>query len=276
LTSRAGLIPISHSQDTVGPIARTVADAAVVLGALTGVDANDPATAASAGNFSGDYTQFLELEGLRGARIGVPREVYFGYNTEVDQIIETALATMQAAGALIIDPADIPTALDMKNGAGEFEVLLYEFKANLNQYLASRVPNTNDPELPQPRSLADIIAFNEANAELEMPFFKQEIFYAAEAKGPLTEPAYQEALATNRWLSQQAGIDAVMDQYQLDALVAPTGSPAWPIDPVRGDLVSGGSASPAAMAGYPLITVPAGYISGLPDNLRCAPIYSGC
>jgi amidase len=158
LTSRAGLIPISHSQDTVGPIARTVADAAVVLGALTGVDARDPATGASADNFSGDYTQFLELEGLRGARIGVPREVYFGYNTEVDQIIETALATMQAAGALIIDPADIPTALDMKNGAGEFEVLLYEFKANLNQYLASRVPNTNDPELPQPRSLADIIA----------------------------------------------------------------------------------------------------------------------
>jgi amidase len=267
LTSRAGLIPISHSQDTVGPIARTVADAAVVLGALTGVDARDPATGASADNFSGDYTQFLELEGLRGARIGVPREVYFGYNTEVDQIIETALATMQAAGALIIDPADIPTALDMKNGAGEFEVLLYEFKANLNQYLASRVPNTNDPELPQPRSLADIIAFNEANAELEMPLFKQEIFYAAEAKGPLTEPAYQEALATNRWLSQQAGIDAVMDQYQLDALVAPTGSPAWPIDPVRGDLVSGGSASPAAMAGYPLITVPAGYISGLPVGI---------
>ncbi len=267
LTSRAGVIPVAHSQDTVGPITRTVADAALVLGALTGLDARDPATAASSNASLRDYTQFLDPDGLRDARIGVARDVYFGYNADVDQIIETAIVALQAAGAVIVDPADIPTARDMANGVGEFEVLLYEFKANLNQYLASRVPSTDNAATSIPRSLADLIAFNEANAAIEMPHFEQEIFYAAEAKGPLTEPAYRETLATNLRLSRRDGIDAVMTQYQLDALIAPTGTPAWPIDPDRGDLVQGSSASPAAMAGYPLITVPAGDISGLPLGL---------
>jgi amidase len=267
LTSRAGVIPISHSQDTVGPIARTVTDAALVLSALTGIDGRDPATRAAAHKSGDDFTQYLDPDGLRNARIGVPRQVYFGYNSEVDQIIEAAMATMSAAGAVMVDPADIPTAREMEDGVGEFEVLLYEFKANLNRYLAGRVPAVDRTDRALPQSLADIIAFNEARPELELPHFGQEIFYAAEAKGPLTEPAYQQALAANLQRSRRDGLDAVMDRYQLDALVAPTGPPAWPTNPDQGDVVQGGSSSPAAMAGYPLVSVPAGFISGLPVGI---------
>lgn len=267
LTSRAGVIPVAHSQDTVGPITRTVADAAVMLGALTGVDPRDPATQDSAGKYYNDYTQFLDLNGLRGARIGIPREVYFGYDSRADAIIETAIEAVRHAGAVIIDPADIPTAQTLKNGRNEREVLLYEFKVDLEQYLAGRVAHPNYAGQPIPRNLADLIAFNEANADLEMPTFKQEKFEAAQAKGPLTEPTYLEALAANHRLSQEQGIDAVMSQYRLDALVAPTTSPAWPTDYVSGNIVHGSSSSPAAVAGYPLITVPAGYVSGLPVGL---------
>ena len=267
LTSRAGVIPVAHSQDTIGPISRTVADAAILLGALTGIDSRDPATQTSAKNFYRDYTQFLDPNSLHGARIGIPREVYFGYDSRVDAIIETAIEAMRNAGAVIIDPADIPTAQTLKIWRGEREVLLYEFKADLEQYLAGRVAHPDYPDHPIPRTLADLIVFNEANAHLEMPYFKQEKFEAAQAKGPLSEPAYQEALAANHRLSREQGIDAVISQYQLDALVAPTTSPAWPTDYVNGDTGHGSSSSPAAMAGYPLITVPAGFVSGLPVGL---------
>lgn len=267
LTSRAGVIPIAHSQDTVGPHGRTVADAAALLGALTGVDPRDPATAESDGKFYKDYTAFLDPTALQGARIGVARGNFWGYSPEADAICEAAIEAMRAAGAEIIDPADIPTAQEIATGPGEFEVLLYEFKADLNQYLATRVPDERYPDRPVLRTLAEIIAFNEANADVEMPYFGQEIFLLAEEKGPLTEPAYLEALATNRRLGREEGIDKVMNELQLDALVAPTGSPAWPTDLINGDHFLGASSSPAAVAGYPLISVPAGYSFGLPVGI---------
>ena len=259
LTSRAGVIPISRSQDTVGPLARTVADAAAVLSALAGPDPRDPMTAASAGNVSDDYTQYLNKNGLAGARIGVPRTGgYWGYSPEADAIVEAAIAAMRDQGAEIIDPANIPTAEQIASDPSEFTVLLYEFKSDLNAYLA-----TVGPQVPV-RTLADLIDFNNANASVEMPYFGQEIFIMAEALGPLTEQAYIDALTTSRSLSRAQGIDAVMDQYNLDALVAPTGSPAWPTDLINGDHFLGASSSPAAMAGYPLVSVPAGYSYGLP------------
>jgi amidase len=257
LTSRAGVVPIAHSQDTVGPMARTVADAAIALGALTGVDLRDPATGASIGKFRTDYTRDLNPEGLKGARIGIPRKAYFGYSEETDAIAEQAIRALSRAGATIIDPADIPTAEAIYSDPAEFDVLLYEFKADLQAYLATRrgVPI---------RTLAEAIEFNKKNAEQELKYFGQELFLLAEAKGPLTEPAYQEALERSHRLSRTEGIDAVMDKYELDALVAPTGTPTWPIDLINGDHFLGASSSPAAMAGYPLITVPAGFSYGLP------------
>jgi amidase len=267
LTSRAGVIPIAHSQDTVGPHGRTVADAAAVLGALTGVDARDSATAESAGKFYTDYTQFLDPNGLRGARIGVARQVFFGYSPEADKIIEAAIATIKALGAIVIDPADIPTAQEIATGPSEFEVLLYEFKADLNAYLATRVPNAAHANVPVLCTLAQIIAFNEQIAANELPYFGHEIMELAQEKGPLTEQAYLDALATNRRLGGKDGIDAVMDQFQLDAIIAPTGQPSWPIDLVNGDHFLGASSSPAAIAGYPLVTVPAGYSFGLPVGI---------
>lgn len=260
LTSRAGVIPIAHSQDTVGPHGRTVADAAALLGALTGVDPRDPATQESAGHAETDYTRFLDPAGLRGARIGVAREGYFGYSDEADAIVEAAIEAMRQLGAEIVDPADIPTAQAMTEEPGEFEVLLYEFKTDLNAYLAERGD-------PQAGSLADLIRFNEEHAAEEMPYFGQEIFLLAEAKGPLTDQVYLEALAKNRRLSREEGIDAVMETHRLDALVAPTGSPPWMIDVVNGDLFLGASSGPAALAGYPIVTVPAGYSYGLPVGI---------
>jgi amidase len=256
LVSRTGIIPISHTQDTAGPMTRTVADAAVLLGALTGADPADAATVVSTGKRESDYTRALKLDGLKGARIGVARKRYFGYSPMTDKVIDRAIADMKAQGATIIDPADIPTAARLDDC--EFEVLLYEFKADLNKYLASR-----GPSVPV-HSLEDLIAFNQREREREMPYFEQEILVNAEKKGALTAPAYKKALTTCRARSRTLGIDAVMTKFRLDAIVAPTGSPAWPTDLVNGDHFLGASSTPAAVAGYPSITVPAGFVHGLP------------
>lgn len=260
LVSRTGVIPIAHSQDTVGPMCRTVADAAAVLGAIVGPDPEDSATAESVGRFHTDYTQFLDPNGLKGARIGVARQVYFGYSPEADRIIEEAIQVMRDLGAEIIDPADIPTAREIATFEAELEVLLYEFRHDIDAYLARLI------ESPV-RTLEDLIAFNEAHADEELRYFGQELFLLAQQKGPLTDEAYRKALEKNRRLGRQDGIDAVMEQYQLDAIVAPTGSPAWKIDLINGDHFLGASSSPAAIAGYPLITVPAGYAFGLPVGI---------
>ena len=256
LVSRVGIIPIAHSQDTAGPMARSVRDAAVLLSALAGVDPRDGATAASAGNGAADYTKFLDPNGLRGARIGVARK-YFGSNDAQDVLMNTLIAAMKRQGADIVDPADLPT--HGKFDDTEFLVLLYELKADLNAYLAAR-PGA-------PGSLKDLIAFNDNNREKEMPYFGQDIFIKAEAKGPLTSKEYIDALDANHRLSRQEGIDAVMDQFHLDAIMAPTAGPAWLTDLANGDHAVGGSSNAAAVAGYPDITVPAGFVFGLPVGI---------
>ncbi len=256
LISRSGIIPIAHSQDTAGPMARTVTDAAILLTTLAGPDPRDAATAQAAGHLHADYMRFLKPDRLRGARLGVARK-FFGYNREVDRLMEAALDQMKRQGAVLVDPVEIPHSGNLP----EFEVLLYEFKADLNAYLAGL-----SPELPV-HSLKDVIAFNEKNAAREMPYFGQEIMTMAEAKGPLTDKAYLDALAKCRRLGRTEGLDAVMRTHQLDAIVAPGGGPAWLTDWVNGDHDSGGSSSPAAIAGYPNITVPAGFVHGLPVGL---------
>lgn len=262
LTSRAGVVPISHTQDTIGPHGRTVADAAAVLGALVGVDPRDPATAKSAGKFRTDYTVFLDPTALRGAKIGVARKGVTGYSEETDAIFEAALQAMKDAGAQVFDPIDIPTIDDIGSSPDELDVLLYEFKADLNAYLAAL-----GPAAPI-KSLADAIAFNQAHADREMPFFLQELFLASQAKGPLTEQAYLDALARDIKRGGADGIDAALAQQGgLDAIVAPTGSPAWPTDLISGDHFIGASSSPAAIVGYPLVTVPMGSSFGLPVGL---------
>lgn len=260
LLSRSGIIPISHNQDTPGPHARVVADAAAILGAMVGVDPEDPATAPSEGRAYTDYTQFLDPNGLQGARIGVARQSVTGYSEETDRLFEQAIQAMRDAGAIIIDPADIPTINEITTGPTELTVLLYDFKHDLNAYLAAR----NDPDI---RTLADLIAFNEENAEQELRWFGQELFLMAQEKGELTDPEYIEALETNHRLGRTEGIDAVLQAHQLDAIVAPTGSPAWTTDLVNGDHFLGASSSPAAIAGYPLISVPMGFAFGLPVNI---------
>jgi amidase len=258
LVSRAGIIPIAHSQDTAGPMARTVRDAALLLGALAGVDARDRATAAARTRLQTDYTRFLDADGLRGARIGVARN-HFGFLPAVDRLMEDALDAMRRAGATIVDPAKVATAGTFDDS--ELEVLLYEFKADLNAYLAEL------PASAPARTLAGLIAYNEAHPSEEMPYFGQELFVRAQAKGPLTSPQYRAALARNHRLARTEGIDATMDRHQLDALVAPTGGPAWPTDPLNGDHFAGGSSTPAAVAGYPNVQVPAGYVRGLPVGI---------
>jgi amidase len=256
LISRSGIIPISHSQDTAGPMARTVADAAALLTAMAGIDPADPATRRSTAANGRDYSKSLDAGALKGARIGVARKQYFGYSEPTDEVIEAAIADMKAQGAVIVDPANIPTASKM-DGC-ENEVLLYEFKADLNRYLRAL-----GPEAPV-HSLTELIAFNSREKPREMPFFGQELLLSAEKKGPLTTPAYRAALTKCRALARGQGIDPVMQQLRLDALVAPTGGPAWTTDLVNGDHFSGASSTPAAVAGYPSITVPAGEVFGLP------------
>ena len=257
LISRSGIIPIAHSQDTAGPMARTVADAAALLTALAGSDADDAATAEAAKRASADYTKFLDANGLRGARIGVVRK-YFGFSEAVDKALETALEAMQHAGAVLVDPVEIESI--GKLDATEVDVLLAEMKADMNAYLAKR------PNAPV-HTLQDIIAFNYKNRTKEMPYFGQDFLVKSQAKPPLTDKKYLDTLAGNRRLAREEGIDAVMEKHNLDALVAPTGGPAWVIDLVTGDHFGGGSSQLPAVAGYPNINVPAGFIFGLPIGL---------
>jgi amidase len=258
LISRTGVIPISHTQDTPGPMGRTVRDAAILLGALTGVDPQDRATAAGAGKGMTDYTSALDPNGLKGARIGVVRK-YFGFLPSVDALMEGALDVLKRQGAVLVDPANIETI--GKFDDAEFTVLLYELKADLNAYLMRLGPGA------QVRSLKDVIAYNERNKKTEMPHFGQETFLKAEAKGPLTSKEYLAALAKCQRLSRKEGIDAVMQKNTLDALVAPTDAPGWLTDLIDGDHYLGGSSTGAAVAGYPSVTVPAGFVSGMPVGI---------
>ena len=256
LVSRAGVIPIAHSQDTAGPMCRSVADAAALLGAMTGVDRRDPATADSQGHVAPDYTAFLDPNGLRGARVGVrPRT---GNNPVINQLVEDAIKVLRDHGAEVIDPANIETAGQL--GTNERTVLEYEFKADLNAYLATMPPNVRN------RTLADLIAFNEANKDREMPFFGQEIFLASQARGPLTAQEYLDARAKCIELTRAKGIDATMDQHRLDAMMGPSGGPAGLVDLVTmgGGGGGGGSSQFPAVSGYPHITVPAGFHHGMP------------
>ena len=258
LWSRSGIIPIAHSQDTAGPMTRSVADAAVILGLLTGIDPADEASGKSAGNMQHDYTRYLDAGGLKNARIGVARN-FFGFHDKVDQLMEAAIVNMREQGAVIIDPANIETVGDINRY--EFDILLYEFKADLNRYLSGLAPAIKN------RSLKDLIAFNDAARDREMPWFGQDIFLKAEEKGPLTDEAYTGALANLKRLAGSDGIDATLQKNNLDAIVAPTGGPAWNTDWVNGDHYSGGSSSPSACAGYPAITIPAGHVFGLPVGI---------
>jgi len=258
LVSRSGIIPISHTQDGAGPMCRTVRDAAILLGALTGVDPEDSATVASQGKSYSDYAQFCDPNGLKGARIGVARK-YAGFSDPVDALLEHSLDALKKAGATLVDPADIETL--GKFGDSELLVFLYELKADLNAYLARLGPGA------PVRTLKDIIDFNERNRQKEMPYFGQDMFIKSEAKGPLTEKEYLDALAKNHQLARVEGIDALMDKHKLDAIVAPTGGPAWLTDLVNGDAFAGGSSNAAAVAGYPNINVTAGFISGLPVGI---------
>jgi amidase len=258
LVSRSGIIPISHSQDGAGPMCRTVKDAAILLGALTGADPEDLATADSAGKSRTDYTQFLDANGLKGARIGVARK-YFGFSDAVDKLMEQSLDAMKKQGAILIDPADIDTF--GKFDDSELVVFMYELKADLNAYLARLGPGS------PVHSLKEIIDFNERNSDKEMPYFGQDLFLKAEAKGPLSTREYLDAQGKDHRLARTEGIDALMDKHRLDAIVAPTGGPAWITDLVNGDHVAGGSSNAAAVAGYPNINVTAGLISGLPVGI---------
>jgi amidase len=258
LVSRTGIIPISHSQDTAGPMGRTVSDVAALLNAMVGTDKSDAAMS-SAPEAREDYVAALKADALKGARIGVARAQYFGYSPPTDALINAAIELMKTQGATIVDPADIATA--SRFDACEIEVLLYEFKADLNAYLATRGTTT------AASTLKDLIAFNEREKAREMPYFGQELFIRAEAKGPLTTAEYRDAATQCRRLARDEGIDAVMSKHQLDALVVPALGPAWPTDHVNGDHIDGGGTTPAAVAGYPSITVPAGWVGELPVGM---------
>lgn len=257
LISRAGIIPIAHSQDTAGPMCRSVADAALLLGVLSSVDPDDPATKARPANLPSDYTQFLDRSGLRSARIGVVRASY-DFTESTGSVFSAAVDAMRHEGAVLIDPVEVPSAEKFMDS--ELQVLLYEFKADLNSFLAAA------PKVPV-HSLKDIIDFNEAHGDRELHFFGQDLFLKAQKKGPLTDEAYVRALAKNHRFTRMEGIDAAMDKYRLDALVAMTAGPSWLTDLINGDHDTGGSSSWAAVAGYPNINVPVGFVFGLPVGI---------
>ncbi len=258
LVSRGGVVPISHSQDTPGPLARTVRDAAILLGAIAGPDPDDAASREVGARFIADYTRFLDADGLRGARLGIARK-FFADNAPLNRFLDGCVATLVRAGAVIVDPADLPA--HGAASAPSFEVLLYEFKADLNSYLA-RLP----PGMPV-HTLAELIRFNDTHAARELVLFDQELLRKAEAKGGLEEVAYLEARAASLDASRVHGIDAALAEHRLDALVTLTSGPAWLIDPVNGDADTGGCSTPPAVAGYPHVTVPAGMHRGLPVGL---------
>ncbi len=258
LVSRDGIVPISHSQDTAGPMARTVADAAALLTVMAGVDPSDRATAAAKGHIAEDYTRFLDAGALKGARLGALGGSFTGYSPEGDRLYEAALAALRDAGATVIDKLEMPHDGDYNDA--EFTVLLYEFKHDLNAYLATR---TGVPI----RTLADAIAFNNDHADEELKWFGQETFIRAQEKGGLDEQEYRDALEKSKRMAGPEGIDALIAEHQLDAIICPTDSPSWAIDLVNGDHFLGGSSTPAAVAGYPHVTVPMGYVFDLPVGL---------
>ena len=258
LVSRAGIIPIAHSQDTAGPMARSVRDAAMLLSVIAGPDARDPASRAASGQRT-DYTRALDAKALNGARIGVVRKLA-GFSPDVDALLAQNIAALKAAGAIVIDPVDLPNL--GKYDEAEMTVLQFEFKHDLNAYLR------NLPESAHaPRSLADLMAYNERERAREMPWFDQDIFVLSQARGELSDKTYRAALAKSKSLAGEHGIDAALKKYKLDALIAPSLGPAWVSDLVNGDHTVGGSTTPAAVAGYPDITVPAGFVHGLPIGL---------
>ena len=260
LASRSGIIPIAHSQDTPGPMARTVADAALLLGALTGVDERDSATRLSKKRALSNYAKYLDLDGLKGARIGVARNMA-GSNPRITKIFELCIEVIKQLGAIIIDPANVPNFDKIEQT--ELEVLHYEFKADLNKYL-----KTLDASV-RVHSMADVIKFNEENSDRVMPYFGQEYLIAAQGKGSLSEKKYKDALAKNLRLTRKDGIDAALRKHKLDAIIVPAGVPARTIDLANGDASNSDmeSTAPAAVAGYPHITVPAGYVFGLPVGI---------
>jgi amidase len=258
LLSRSGIVPISHSQDTPGPMTRSVRDAAILLGVMAGVDAADPATAAAAQRIPSDYTEYLDAGGLRKARLGIARK-YYDKGSPLDRFLSQCVDALKGSGAEIVDGADLEPF--GKGGDDEFEVMLYEFKTDLNAYLADL------PRSIETRTLASLIDFNSRNRDREMPYFDQETFELAEAKGPLTDEKYIKARETCLKLQRTEGIDGALAKYKVDAIVTLTGGPAWLIDHINGDYGAGGCSGPAAVAGYPHITVPAGFVRGLPVGL---------
>ncbi len=258
LVSRRGIVPISHNQDTAGPMARNVADAAALLNIVAGADPGDPSTAEAETRRSPDYTRFLNAEGLQGKRLGVARK-YFDFHPKVEAVMEAALADLQRLGAVLVDPVEFPDSKEL--GDSSFNVMLYDFRVDLEEYLRG-LPGEN-----KPRTLAELIEFNETHRDREMPWFEQEIFLAAQKTEEVSESDYLKDLEKMLTFYRAEGIDKLMDDNQLDAIIAPTGGPAWTIELLYGDHGGGGSSSPAARAGYPNITVPAGFVHGLPVGI---------